>query len=83
MGPTNNQCCMEASEMKLTRILPRKLAVSWQEYDLNRTDSYLAHYEAMAKAYRQMSEEGHTELKRLRGGQNNDYGFNTEDVFDL
>jgi len=55
--------------LKLTRILPRKLAVSWQEYDLNRTDSYLAYYEAMAKGYKQMSEEGHAELKRLEGGE--------------
>ena len=55
--------------MKLTRILPRKLAVSWQEYDLNRTDSYLAYYEALTKGYKERSEEGHTELKRLRGGQ--------------
>ena len=55
--------------MKLTRILPRKLAISWQEYDINRTDSNLAYYEAMAKGYKEMSEEGHSELKRLKGGQ--------------
>ncbi len=59
---------MEVSEMKLTRILPRKLAIRWQEYDLNRTDGYLAYYEDLSKIYRQASEEGHAELERLKGG---------------
>ena len=59
---------MGVSEMKLTRILPRKLAISWQEYDLNRTDGYLEYYEDLSKIYRQASEEGHAELERLKGG---------------
>ncbi len=54
--------------MKLTRILPRKLAISWQEYDLRRTDGYLVYYEELSQIYRQASEEGHTELERLKGG---------------
>ncbi len=54
--------------MKFTRILPRKLAIRWQEYDLNRTDGCLAYYEDLSKMYRQASEEGHAELERLKGG---------------
>jgi len=59
---------MEVSEMKLTRILPRRLAISWQEYDLRRTDGYLEYYEQLAWVYKQASEEGHAELERLTGG---------------
>ena len=54
--------------MKLTRILPRKLAISWQEYDLRRTDGYLAYYEELSQIYRQASEDGHAELERLKRG---------------
>jgi len=54
--------------MKLTRILPRRLAISWQEYDLRRTDGYLEYYEQLTRAYRQASEEGHAELQRLTRG---------------
>jgi len=54
--------------MKLTRILPKRLAISWQEYDLNRTDGYREYYEDLSKIYRQASEEGHAELERLKGG---------------
>jgi len=52
--------------MKFTRILPRKLAISWQEYDLRRTDDYLAYYEELSQIYRQASEDGHAELERLK-----------------
>ena len=55
--------------MKLTRILPRRLAISWQEYDLRRTDDYLEYYEHLARVYKQASEEGHTELERLTEGR--------------
>ncbi len=54
--------------MKLTRILPRKLAISWQEYDLNRTDGLLEYYEQLARIYKHASEEGHAELERLTRG---------------
>ena len=54
--------------MKLTRILPRRLAISWQEYDLNKTDGYLAYYEQLTRIYKQASEDGHVELERLKGG---------------
>ena len=54
--------------MKFTRILPRKLAIRWQEYDLRRTDDYLAYYEELSQIYRQASEDGHAELERLKRG---------------
>ena len=54
--------------MKFTRILPRKLAIRWQEYDLNRTDGYLAYHEELSQIYRQASEDGHAELERLKRG---------------
>ena len=56
--------------MKLTRILPRKLAIEWQRYDLSRTDSNLEYHKAMARVLEEMSAEGHTELNRLTGGHN-------------
>lgn len=40
----------------------------WQEYDLKRTDYHLSVYETLAKGYKAMSNEGHTELQRLKGG---------------
>ena len=55
--------------MKVTRILPRKLAIGWQEYDLARTDGELEYHKAMAQVLEEMSEQGHDELRRLKGGQ--------------
>jgi len=56
--------------MKLTRILPRILAIEWQRYDLNHVDSELEFHKAMAKGLQKMSDEGHEELDRLQGGKN-------------
>jgi len=55
--------------MKLTRILPRKLAVEWQRYDLTRTDGKLEYHKGMAKYLQERSDEGHTELNRLEDGE--------------
>jgi len=57
-------------KMKLTRILPRILAIEWQRYDLNHVDSQLEFHKAMAKGLQKMSDEGHEELERLQGGKN-------------
>jgi len=54
--------------MKVTKLLPRKLAISWQEYDLARTDGQLEYHRAMVRGLEEMSEEGHAELRRLKGG---------------
>jgi len=56
--------------MKLTRILPRILAVEWQRYDLAHVDDELAFHKAMAKYLQQRSNEGHEELEHLKGGKN-------------
>ncbi len=57
-------------KMKLTRILPKILAIEWQRYDLNHVDSELEFHKAMAKYLQERSDEGHDELERLRGGKN-------------
>jgi len=53
--------------MKLTRILPKVLAVEWQRYDLSRTDSELEYHKQMANYLQERSEEGHAEMRRLKG----------------
>ena len=53
--------------MKLTRILPRVLAIEWQKYDLAHIDSKLEFHKAMAEGLQKCSEEGHAEMRRLKG----------------
>ena len=53
--------------MKLTRILPRVLAIEWQRYDLAHVDSKLEYHKAMASCLQKLSEEGHAEMRRLKG----------------
>ena len=55
--------------MKITRILPKKIAIGWQEYDLARTDRQLEYHKTMVRVFEEMSDEGHTELRRLKGGK--------------
>jgi len=52
--------------MKITRILPKPLAIYYQEYDLNKVDGYLEYYLAMVRVLEQRSQEGHAELRRLK-----------------
>jgi len=54
--------------MKITRFLPKLLAIAYQEHDLNRTDGQLEYYQAMVRVLEQRSQEGHEELQRLRRG---------------
>ena len=53
--------------MKITRILPANLAIGWQEYDLARTDGQLEYLRAKVSVLDEMSNEGHAELRRLKG----------------
>jgi len=55
--------------MKLTRIIPKVLAIEWQRYDLAHVDGELEYHKAMAKYLQESSDEGHEELERLRGGK--------------
>ena len=53
--------------MKLTRILPKVLAIEWQRYDLAHVDSQLEYHKAMAEYLQKRSDEGHAEMRRLKG----------------
>ena len=68
MESTKNQWYTEVFKTKVTRFLPQKLAIGWQEYDLVRTDSELEYHRGMAQVLEEMSKEGHEELERLKGG---------------
>ena len=52
--------------MKLTRILPKPLAIYYQEYDLNKVDGLLEYYRGMVMVLAERSREGHEELQRLK-----------------
>lgn len=53
--------------MKITRILPKPLAIYYQEYDLNKVDGLLEYYRVMVRVLEERSQEGHEELYRLQG----------------
>ena len=57
--------------MKITRLLPKKLAKGWQEYDLNRTRNQLEYHRAMVRVLEEMEIEGSEELHRLKGDDKN------------
>jgi len=52
--------------MKITRILPKPLAIYYQEYDLRKVDSYLEYHRVRARVFEELSREGHEELQRLK-----------------
>jgi len=52
--------------MKLTRILPKFLAKSYQEEDLRRAEIQLRYYQGMAKVLEERISEGKEELGRLK-----------------
>ena len=66
MGLMKNPWSMEVNKMKITRMLPKPLAIAYQEYDLNRTDGQLEYYQAMVRVLAQRSQEGHEELHLLK-----------------
>ena len=53
--------------MKLTRILPKFLAKTYQAEDLRRTEISLQYYRGMVNNLEQRVAEGRTELDRLGG----------------
>jgi hypothetical protein len=53
--------------MKITRILPKFLAKSYQEEDLRRAETHLAYHKGMIRVFQQRVAEGREELDRLRG----------------
>ncbi len=51
--------------MKLTRILPKFLAKSYQEEDLRRAEIQLQYYKGMVRSLEYRVQEGREELERL------------------
>ena len=54
--------------MKITGILTKKIAIGWQEHDLARTDGKLLYHKTMVRVLEEISDHGHAELRRLKGG---------------
>ena len=52
--------------MKLTRILPKFLAKTYQEEDLRRTKINLQYHKGIVRFFEDRVAEGHAELERLR-----------------
>ena len=52
--------------MKLTRILPKFLAKTYQEEDLRRTEINLQYHKGMVRLFEDRVSEGRAELERLR-----------------
>ena len=52
--------------MKITRILPKFLAKTYQEEDLRRAEIQLQYYQGMVRVLKQRVAEGREELERLR-----------------
>jgi len=51
--------------VKITRILPKSLAKSWQQYDLNKIHSKLQYYRTLVRVYEELEREGEEEMQRL------------------
>jgi hypothetical protein len=56
--------------MKITRILPKFLAKTYQEEDLRRAEDQLQYHRSMVQFFEERVAEGHAELERLRRNQN-------------
>jgi len=52
--------------MKITRILPKFLAKSYQQEDLRRAETQLEYHRTMVRILEQRVAEGRAELDRLR-----------------
>ena len=52
--------------MKVTRILPKFLAKSYQEEDLRRAEIQLQYHKGMVRVFEERVSEGNEELKRLQ-----------------
>jgi len=53
--------------MKITRILPKFLAKSYQEEDLRRAEINLQYHKGMVRFFEERIADGYDELARLRG----------------
>ena len=53
--------------MKITRILPKPLAIAWQEYDINKLETHYKYHQMIADNCQARLNEARGELERLRG----------------
>ena len=53
--------------MKITRILPKFLAKTYQEEDLRRAEINLQYHKGMVRFFEDRIADGYDELARLRG----------------
>ena len=53
--------------MKITRILPKPLAIAWQEYDINKLETHYEYHQMIADNCQARLDEARCELERLRG----------------
>jgi len=56
----------DGNSMKITKMLPRRLAIEWQQYDIRKLETRLEYYEQMTYGLRQLLEEAYAELERLQ-----------------
>ncbi len=53
--------------MKITRILPKPLAIAWQEYDINKLETHYEYHQMIADNCETRLYVARHELERLRG----------------
>ena len=53
--------------MKITRILPKPLAIAWQEYDINKLETHYEYHQMIADNCKARLYAARHELERLRG----------------
>lgn len=55
--------------MKFTRILPKKIAIAWYEYRINRLRTEYEYYKARTIVFGQMLDETTLEFENLERGE--------------
>ena len=53
--------------MKVTRLLPKSLAIEYQKHDIQRNETELKYYRARVFTLEELIREGYDELNRLEG----------------
>jgi len=53
--------------MKITRLLPKSLAIEFQKHSIHRNETEIKYYRARVFTLEQLIQEGYDELTRLRG----------------
>ncbi|MBC8502945.1 MAG: hypothetical protein H8D35_07495 [Nitrosopumilus sp.] len=53
--------------MKITRVLPKSIAIEFQKHSISKNETELEYYRARVFTLEQLIQEGYDELVRLRG----------------